>query len=537
MSQLFRTSIVYRSAFIVLGISLLVGSFFAVFTYYWTSHVEQERANSRMVDLLSTVESTTSIACYLADMNLASEVSRGLLKNADVASIKIFSGSSVLAHMSKNTGPKETKVVNNIVIPDKAIPTVRDVFSPFNDKEKVCQIELEPNLLFIRQQVDDKARFIGYLLMLQALLMACAVVYIVLTIIIRPIKTISDQLHRLTPESGIKLALPAGNEKDEIGQLVGDVNEIVGKLVHILDDERQLRIKHEIGEKKFQTIFNNAETGIFLLKTSGEVISYNHAFLRLLAVDENIPEDKINTALTKALEGQELRLHLMIDKATNQDDVLSEDFSIEVGQPPQRKWLHVVMSPVEEGVLQGLLNDITDRKSGEEEANQLAVTDHLTGTFNRLGFDKEITRLKQEMQRGNVTGFFLLLIDLDKFKEVNDHYGHDIGDQVLCHFTQIVTKTLRKSDFIARLGGDEFIILLKDLQQIDKAKEIAQKIIDQTSAALTLDKDIVIRIGASIGITYVAQANFDKNEIIREADDAMYAVKKSGKNNYSVYQS
>ncbi|MCU6435415.1 sensor domain-containing diguanylate cyclase [Undibacterium sp. Jales W-56] len=537
MLQRLRTSIVYRSAFIVLSISLLVGSFFAVFTYYWTSHVEQERANSRMGELLSTVESTTSIACYLADMNLASEVSRGLLKNEDVESIRIFSGSGILAHMSKHVGAKEVKSGNTIVIPDKAAPTMRDVFSPFNAKEKVCQIELEPNLLFIRQQVDDKARFIGYLLMLQALLMACAVVYIVLTTITRPIKTISDQLHGLTPEAGVKLALPTGNEKDEIGQLVRDVNHIVGKFVHILDEERQLRIKHEIGEKKFQTIFNNAETGIFLLKTSGEVISYNHAFLRLLAIDENTSADRVNTALTNALEGQELRLHLMIDKATTQDQVLSEDFSIEVGQPPQRKWLHVVMSPVEEGVLQGLLNDITDRKSGEEEANQLAVTDHLTGTFNRLGFDKEITRLKHEMQRGNVTGFFLLLIDLDKFKEVNDRYGHDIGDQVLCHFTQIVSRVLRKSDFIARLGGDEFILLLQDLQQLDKAKEIAQKIIDQTSAPLLLNNAIQVQIGASIGATYVAHAGFDKNEIIREADEAMYAVKKSGKNNFRMHQS
>lgn len=535
MLQSLNTSIVYRSTFIVLGIALLVGSCFALFSFYWASHKEQTQANNRMGTLLSTVESTTSIACYLLDANLASEVSRGLLKNEDVSSVRIFSGSTTLAQLSRDSGAQQASSPTDMVRQDTATSTIRDVFSPFNLQEKVCQIELEPNLIFIKQQATDQARVIVYPLLLQTLLMASAVVYIVLTKITRPIKNISDRLHYLKPEEGAKLILPSENEKDEIGQLVRDVNGILEKFVNILGDERQLRITHEIGEKKFQTIFDNAETGIFLLKTSGEVISYNPAFLQLLAIDSPTPQENGNTALMNALEGQQLRLHLIIGKANSQGQAIAEDFSIDVGQPLRRKWLHVVISPVDDGVLQGLLNDITERKIREEEANQLAVTDHLTGISNRLGFDREMTRLSQEVRKGQLSGFFLLLIDLDEFKQINDRHGHDVGDHVLRHFTQLVTRILRKSDFVARLGGDEFTVILKDLQKAEKAQEIAKKIIEQTRLPVQIDQDISLEIGASIGITYVGYADFDKNDVLREADEAMYAVKKSGKNNYGFY--
>ncbi len=101
MLRLLRTSIVYRSAFIVLGIALLVGSFFALFSYQFSAQSEQEQASQRMQASLSTVENTASIACFLLDQNLASELARGLLKNGDISRVLIFSGDKILAEASK----------------------------------------------------------------------------------------------------------------------------------------------------------------------------------------------------------------------------------------------------------------------------------------------------------------------------------------------------------------------------------------------------------------------------------------------------
>ena len=286
MIKLLRTSIVYRSAFIVLGIALLVGSFFALLSYHFSAKSEQQQARQRMVASLSTVENTASIACFVLDQNLAAELVRGLLKNGDISRVQVLSEGKILAEAERQGKKTTTQPTLDILSSINSSNQLRhEVFSPFNPKEKVCDIILDPNLDFIREQSTSKARFIVYLLLLQALAMASAVVYVVLNMITRPIKNISDRLHTLAPESGDKLGLPDGNEKDEIGQLVRDVNTLVANLLKTLNEERSLRIQHAIGEKKFQTIFENAETGIFQLNFSAELLSYNPAFLRMFNLE------------------------------------------------------------------------------------------------------------------------------------------------------------------------------------------------------------------------------------------------------------
>jgi diguanylate cyclase (GGDEF)-like protein/PAS domain S-box-containing protein len=530
--RLFRTSIVFRSTLVLLGITVLMGTLFAVFSYFVALDYEREHSGERMLDLLSTVENTTSIACFVLDLNLASEVGRGLIRNKDVRSVKILSGTTVLAFVEKSKAAKSDR----ISMPGQAAAATveRDVYSPFNPKEKVCRIVLEPDQGYLQGEAIASARRVVFLLMLQAVLLAAAVVYVVLNMITRPIKNISDRLHMLSAESGSQLDLPPGNERDEIGQLVGDVNALVSSLVTTLDEERQLRIRHQIGEKKFKTIFDNAETGIFLLDTAGTVLSYNQSFLRILGISPDLNEETIKACLLQALSGQELRLHLMIDQAINDGQIISEDFSIDIAPKNEIRWLNIIISALENGVLQGLVNDITVRKTQEESVKQLAVTDHLTGVANRLGFDLELQKLSKELQNDTETCVFLFLIDLDRFKQVNDTYGHDAGDKVLVYFTQLLRKTLRKTDFIGRLGGDEFVILIRDLDAPEKAEKIANTIIDRTAAPIVIGDGVCVEIGASIGISFSKGVPLDRVELIRQADEAMYQVKRAGRNSYRI---
>jgi len=225
----------------------------------------------------------------------------------------------------------------------------------------------------------------------------------------------------------------------------------------------------------------------------------------------------------------------MLENATYAEQIASEDFLIVVGLPKQKKWINLVLSAVENGVLQGLVNDITERKQIEESVTQLAVTDHLTGIANRLGFEKAMARIHFEMHGGLLSSFYLLMIDLDGFKEVNDQFGHDVGDKVLCHFSQLLSKIVRKSDFIARVGGDEFVVILKDIDQLDKLKSIADKIVSSAAQSMSFENTDTIRIGASVGITLCSTPDFDQNELMSQADEAMYQAKKSGKNQYRIY--
>lgn len=531
LMRLFRTSIVFRSTLVLLGIFVLIGSLFAVFSYFIDLEREREHGRERMLNLLSTVEHTTSIACFVLDLNLATEVSRGLIQNKDVMSVKILSGTTVLAYSEK----KQTSGKHRIYMPVEPVESIqRDVFSPFNTKEKVCSIVVEPDQAYRQGEAIKGAERVVFLLLLQSVLLAIAVVVVVLNMITRPIKIISDRLHTLDPETGSQLDLPPGNEMDEIGQLVGDVNALVSNLVTTLGEERQLRIRHQIGEKKFKTIFDNAETGIFLLDVTGTVLSYNQSFLRILGLLPDVGEEKVKVCLLQALDGQELRLHLMIDQAINYGQTISEDFSIDIAPKNEIRWLNIIISALENGVLQGLVNDVTVRKNQEDSVKQLAVTDHLTGVANRLGFDLELQKLSKELQNDMETCVFLFLIDLDRFKQVNDTYGHDAGDKVLVYFTQLLRKTLRKTDFIGRLGGDEFVILIRDLDAPEKAEKIARTIIERGAAPIVIGNGVCVEIGASIGISFSKGVPLDRVELIRQADEAMYQVKRHGRNNYRI---
>ena len=533
MLNLLRTSIVVRSSAVVLAITLFVGGIFAAFTYYWEANTEQGLVKNRMNTLLSTVENTVSIACYLFDANLAKEVGQGLLKNEDVASVKIYSEKQALAELRKNKSVQDNGLLR--LRDQSKLLIQRNIYSPFNPSESVCQIELTPDLSFIRNQINHKARFTAFLLLLQALIMAGVVMYVVMYMITRPIKTISDRLHHLPPNENASLALPVGNERDELGQLVTDINTLFSKLSNLLEDERELRIRHQIGERKFQAIFENSETGIFLLKPNGEVISSNPAYLRLFAIPTNAEMSHIKNSLLINLSEYALRLQTMLENATYAEQIASEDFMIEVGQPAQKKWINLVLSSVEDGVLQGLVNDITERKQIEESATQLAITDHLTGIANRLGFEKAMARLRFEMHSGMIESFYILMIDLDGFKEVNDQFGHEVGDKVLCHFTNNLSKIVRKSDVIARVGGDEFVVILKAIDQLDNVKNIAEKIVQAAAQAIYFDDIAPIHIGASIGITVVNTADFIHHKVMLQADEAMYEAKKSGKNQYRLH--
>ncbi|MBC3861628.1 sensor domain-containing diguanylate cyclase [Undibacterium jejuense] len=528
MRELIRTSIVFRSASAVLGMALLVGSIFSLFTYFYLASTEQKHAISNIKELLNSVENTVAVACYLSDTNLSNDVANDLQKNTNIKEVRIFNNKTLLSEVKKDLPNASNNLSRAISKDSDFIQT--DIYSPFNKTEQVCHIRVRVNQEAIYDQSTTKARIISAFLFLQTILMASAVAYIVLSIITRPIKTISDRLHNLRPEKGELLPQPEKNKYDELGQLTSDVNRLIADLVGTLEEERELRIQHALGEKKFQTIFDNAETGIFQMNKDAILTSCNPAFLQMLGVEK----ENSSNALIETMKGQELRLHLMIDTAINEMRVLSDDFYVEVDHRKQKKWIHLVIHATENGELQGLMNDITERKLREENANQLAITDHLTGAYNRLGFEREMARRSKAHINESGSPFFIMLIDLDKFKQVNDQLGHQAGDEVLIQFSNILHKTLRKSDFIARVGGDEFIVLLHDLQKQTIAEEIAKKIISQVAAPIALSAGSWASIGTSIGITFVDRASFVPAEVLAKADIAMYEVKKSGRNDYRM---
>lgn len=176
--------------------------------------------------------------------------------------------------------------------------------------------------------------------------------------------------------------------------------------------------------------------------------------------------------------------------------------------------------------------DVMERKTLQEKLNHMAYHDALTDLPNRMYFqDKVEETIKHSLKNNEM--FALLYMDLDKFKDINDQYGHAIGDQVLIQFAEKVQTCLRKTDTIARQGGDEFTLLIPNINEENDAVVCAERILELFDEPWEV-RGHLIQTSTSIGIAYYPQTGNDYIEILKHADMAMYDSKQQGKNRMSI---
>ena len=179
--------------------------------------------------------------------------------------------------------------------------------------------------------------------------------------------------------------------------------------------------------------------------------------------------------------------------------------------------------------------DVTEQKKAEEELRFLGLHDSLTGLPNRLLFyDRLGIAIENAKRNGNKLA--VMMIDIDNFKLVNDTRGHDQGDELIKSISVNMQKILRKADTIARIGGDEFILLVTNMKSENDAVIIAEKVNQTIDTVISLENYKGIKISASIGIVIYPENGNDINTLIKNADEVMYDVKKSGKGRFSFYK-
>jgi diguanylate cyclase (GGDEF)-like protein/PAS domain S-box-containing protein len=175
--------------------------------------------------------------------------------------------------------------------------------------------------------------------------------------------------------------------------------------------------------------------------------------------------------------------------------------------------------------------DITDRKRMEEAAQSAAQSDPLTGLANRRAFHDSL-RMALARSRRSGNDIAVLYLDLDRFKQVNDKFGHAAGDRLLRHVALRLRGCVRQSDTVARFGGDEFVVLLEDLRDREHAVAVVEKIIDEMRRPLNLE-GFEVSVTTSIGLAY-AQAGAEPETLVKRADKALYEAKAAGRDCFSV---
>jgi diguanylate cyclase (GGDEF)-like protein/PAS domain S-box-containing protein len=185
------------------------------------------------------------------------------------------------------------------------------------------------------------------------------------------------------------------------------------------------------------------------------------------------------------------------------------------------------------GVL-GISHDITEREVHQKQLEHIAHFDSLTGLPNRVLLADRLQQALAQAQRHDKV-LAVAYIDLDGFKNINDQHGHDVGDHLLTALAGHMKKSLREGDTLARLGGDEFVAILLDLPDVQSTAPMLSRLI-AAAAEVVYEDGHALRVSASLGVTFFPQEeSIDADQLLRQADQAMYQAKLAGKNRYHVF--
>ena len=315
-------------------------------------------------------------------------------------------------------------------------------------------------------------------------------------------------------------------------------NPVVGGVVATSRDvtERR-RIEAALDRERalFQQLFRNSPAGIVILGDDDRIVDVNRSFEDLFQFEgrevvgrrlsQLIVPDQLRSEATQLSElvfGRQTIDHETVRRRKDGSDV---DVAI-LGIPMQL--------PEPQAGAFGIYTDISERKRAERKLFHDAFHDALTGLPNRTLLIERLERDLRRAKRRSDYHFALIFLDLDHFKEINDTLGHGVGDQVLIETTKRLESCLRPGDTTARLAGDEFTLILEDVKEVADATRVAERILE-TLRQPWAHKGQNIEISGSMGLVFSSTGYASSEELIRDADLAMYRAKSRGKGRFEIF--
>jgi len=308
------------------------------------------------------------------------------------------------------------------------------------------------------------------------------------------------------------------------------------KTYRIIISDISERKNSEKGMRLAASVFDNTNEAIMITNANCIILDVNKAFTRITGFTHKDVVGK-NPSILKS-EKQDDKFYQKLWKTLIKDKCWSGEI---VNKRKDGKLYNEILKinavVDEEGLVRNyiaLFDDNTLSKKREAQLTQLAHYDALTLLPNRALLSD---RLHQGMilARRHKQPLVVVYLDLDGFKDINDNYGHEVGDKLLIILAKKMTEVLREGDTLSRIGGDEFVAILPDLLSIEDSIPLLKRLLSVCSKEYTIEK-FPVKVSSSLGVTVFPQnEDVDPDQLLRQADQAMYQAKLSGKDRYEFF--
>jgi diguanylate cyclase (GGDEF)-like protein/PAS domain S-box-containing protein len=470
----------------------------------------RQKAEVMINQLIATIEPTAQVAVYANNRQIAQEVVNGLLQNDVVYKVVISNDVGLKLERSEGEQPEPQQEI------------VHPLLSPFGDNKVIGQLRVTPDISFSLEE----AKYVAFYNAINALVLVGLTLLIMLALVrsffSRPLQRISRSLNAMITNDSARAVYAKFNENNEFIGIDKMLSQLFTQQIHYQ------RLKSE--ESKLRSIFESTSAGLFLLNKNGHIVSCVPTLQKIVGY-ENIDITNLNFASLLCQDPKVFQQ--MLQNALESEQLETRDLQLK-NTGERALWVHCLLSKIDISdrvYFEGAVFDISKRVATEKAMLYEASYDLLTGLLRRNAAE---ARLKQQLIAADDSSIIVLLLDLDGFKKANDTYGHDIGDQVLIETAKRLKTCVRRSDIVSRLGGDEFLIILLDNDVTDTGLIVAEKMIASIKAPVTIDDLISVNVGVSIGIALYPQHGSSVEALLKSADQAMYEVKRQGKNGYGI---
>lgn len=293
-----------------------------------------------------------------------------------------------------------------------------------------------------------------------------------------------------------------------------------------------------------QSVFVNSREGISITDAKGTILDVNEAFSRITGYSREEALGRNPRMLQSGRQSPEFYATMwrtLISKGywsgevwnrRKNGEVYAEILNIGAVHDATGKTVNYV----------ALFSDITTLKEHQSELEHLAHFDTLTGLPNRLLLSDRLNQCMSQCQRDG-RSLTVVSLDLDNIKAINDNYGHTVGDTLLIEVANRMKAALRERDTLARIGGDEFVAVIVDQQQSVDSLPVLERLLQAAAAPIEIRLEseddnaamLTLQVSASLGVTFYPQDAVDAGQLLRHADQAMFAAKQAGKNRYHLF--